>query len=290
MSTLQVGNLHFESTGNNRLQYSGSNGYSLVAGGTNVATINTTAVSFPLDLAVNAFSTNTFAVKTLSANGSNGTAGQALLSGGGAANAYWGVAGGNYVMQTFTSNTTWSKPENLKSIKVTVVGGGSGSQGVEIDPSPTLTRTGRGGSAGGVSIEYIPAPSIPGPVSVTVGLGGTAGAAVTPLADGVGGSGGTSSFGSFLSATGGAPVGLAEDGLSVGGLGSGGNLNFYGNPQALTAGPIAIGASNILSSVTPENANGFNYGAGAGGRVQPLAPAIGGFEGGPGVVIVEEFY
>ncbi len=43
MSTLQVANIHFESTGNNRLQYTGSNAYSLVAGGVTAATVNTTS-------------------------------------------------------------------------------------------------------------------------------------------------------------------------------------------------------------------------------------------------------
>lgn len=50
MSVLQVSNIHFESSGNNRLQYTGSNGYILVAGGSNVAVINTTAISYPLDV------------------------------------------------------------------------------------------------------------------------------------------------------------------------------------------------------------------------------------------------
>jgi hypothetical protein len=71
MSTLQVGNLHFESTGNNRLQYTGSNAYNLVAGGTTVATVNTTAVDFPLNLSINSAtavtttSTQTLTNKTL---------------------------------------------------------------------------------------------------------------------------------------------------------------------------------------------------------------------------------
>lgn len=43
MSILQVSNLHFESTGNNRLQYTGSNSYNIVAGGINAATVNTTS-------------------------------------------------------------------------------------------------------------------------------------------------------------------------------------------------------------------------------------------------------
>lgn len=42
MSTLQVANLHLESTGNNRIQYDGSNTFTMVAGGANVATVNST--------------------------------------------------------------------------------------------------------------------------------------------------------------------------------------------------------------------------------------------------------
>lgn len=42
MSTLQVANVHFETTGNNRLQYVGSNTYHLVAGGSTAAVVNTT--------------------------------------------------------------------------------------------------------------------------------------------------------------------------------------------------------------------------------------------------------
>jgi hypothetical protein len=49
---------------------------------------------------------------------------------------------------------------------------GGGGRGV-------ATQSG-GGGAGGYAIEYIPAPSIPGPVTVTVGAGGTAGP-VNPL-------------------------------------------------------------------------------------------------------------
>ena len=45
MSTLQVANIWFESTGNNRIQYGGSNTYSIVAGGTNYATVNATTMS-----------------------------------------------------------------------------------------------------------------------------------------------------------------------------------------------------------------------------------------------------
>lgn len=45
MSTLQCGNIHFESTGNNRIQYFGSNTFAFVASGANLMVVNTSAVS-----------------------------------------------------------------------------------------------------------------------------------------------------------------------------------------------------------------------------------------------------
>ena len=45
MSTLLVSNIHLESTGNNRIQFSGSNTFSIIAGGTNYATVNSINMS-----------------------------------------------------------------------------------------------------------------------------------------------------------------------------------------------------------------------------------------------------
>jgi len=77
MSTLQVSNLHFESTGNNRIQYTGANAFNLVAGGQTVATVNTTAINSPLALSVN----------TIIANGTLGSAADVLQSNG--SSVYW---------------------------------------------------------------------------------------------------------------------------------------------------------------------------------------------------------
>jgi hypothetical protein len=56
-----------------------------------------------------------------------------------------------------------------------IAGANYGGGAVAIGPA---RRSAAG--AGGGSIEYIPAPSIPGPVSVTVGAGGTAGGPAAP--------------------------------------------------------------------------------------------------------------
>lgn len=45
MSTLVVGNIHLESTGNNRIQYNGTNNFSLIAGGSNFVSVNSTNMS-----------------------------------------------------------------------------------------------------------------------------------------------------------------------------------------------------------------------------------------------------
>ena len=115
-----------------------------------------------------------------------GSAGQVLtVANPGSALEFADAGGGGGVSSTqyFTSPGTYTKPASVKTIRVTVLGGGgNGGNAVSIAPS----TTGGQGGGGGFSQETIQAPSVPGPVSVTVG-----------------GAGGTSSFGSFLSATGG---------------------------------------------------------------------------------------
>ena len=99
-------------------------------------------------------------------------------------------------MQVFTSTGTYTKPSGINRIKVTVVGGGGG--GGNNSSNSSSGDIASGGGAGGAAIKIIDASSI-STETVTIGAGG--GGATSGGAQGS--AGGTSSFGSHCSATGG---------------------------------------------------------------------------------------
>jgi hypothetical protein len=194
---------------------------------------------------------------------------------------------GNNGMIVGVAPGTWTKNAGLKSIKVTVVGGGGGGSGF------SGSKGGNGGAAGGAAIRFYPAPSIPGPQPYTVG-----------------GAGATSSFGvapiTVVSATGGASsTGQTSPLVGAGGQGSNGNINFRGgsgsngaegSPASPLPGTVAnaggVGGSSIFGANGGGGGqkNGGDYGGGGGGGSTSSPAGSSGGTGGPGVVIIEEFY
>ena len=182
--------------------------------------------------------------------------------------------GGNYAMTAFTSPGTWTKDAGLQAVRVTVIGGGGGGGGRD-------NVFGGGGGGGGGAIEYISAPSIPGPVSVTVG-----------------GQASTSSFGAFVSANGGANGGPGQNSSNSnggpGGNGSGGTINVQGQPGSYansqlregeggdSARGFGTGGRRGNDGSGPSSQNLFAHGYGGGGTSQQV--------GTQGIVFVEEFY
>jgi hypothetical protein len=227
---------------------------------------------------------------------SNGTTWQSTAP----ASTYVGARG-----QVFTSSGTFTVPTGITAAKVTVIGGG-GSGG---DVTGTGSAAG-GGGGGGVAIEFVTGLTPGGTVTVTVG-----------------GVAGTSSFGAFCSATGGATAasvsaGGAAGAAGAGGAGSGGDINISGGAGSAgnvtgTNGAGSGGGSSGLSAAitaiaidnstavsfpglgylggvggigTPSGGNGTaatGFGNGGGGAYADTATDRTGGAGSGGIVVVE---
>ena len=191
----------------------------------------------------------------------------------------------------FTQTGTWTKPSGLSRIRVYVTGGGGGGKGKRSDGS----EGGTGGCAGGTAIKTIEASALGSTESVTIG-GGSAGVANT---DSNAGTGGTSSFGSHCSATGGMggdrPTGSP---YLDGGIGSGGDINIRGSSVVTSretvddagspGGDSFFGGGGRSAKTDGTYAHGGHgqYGSGGGGGNTSGA----GGNGGSGVVVVEQYF
>lgn len=212
-----------------------------------------------------------------------------------------GAGGPAPVTTIYTSPATWTKPASVKAVKVTVIGAGGGAAAGFSKGFPTaILQPLSGGGGGGGAVATILAASIPGPITVTVGSGGAGGSVTAPSPGNTpvlnpGSTGGTSSFGALISATGGAG---GANGSSAGGaapttstqLGITGGY-AYGSPAYYQGGNGALALG--MPSATP-NTNGTLYGGGAASRgIAPPVPQGGSYtatSGANGVVIVEEIY
>ena len=196
--------------------------------------------------------------------------------------------------QIFTSSGTWNRPTGCTEIKVTVVGGGGGGGAAN---TAALTSAGTGGGGGGAAVEFIDV-SATASATVTIGAGG-AGAATGTSATAT--AGGTTSFGAFLSATGGGGGKAGGGVIGAGGVGTGGDLNFTGEDgisnytDARTIDYSSRGGNSLLGIGGQRNTNpsagndGHNYGGGGAGTIGVTSGAPGG-DGADGVILVEEYY
>lgn len=210
-------------------------------------------------------------------------------------------AGGIIVLST---TQVWNVPLfmqlGLVKPKVTAIGGGGGGGGVQT----TATGGGGGGGGGGGSKKVVDLTGVP-TVSAVIGAGGVQGSSGTAY---LGLTGGTTSFGAFLSATGGlGGVGFGGPFATTtvfsgggGGLGSSGDINIRGNGgsdgtvSSPTAGAVCFGGNGggpafLGGGVDGGNAagaSGTSPGEGGAGGATTNSAVAGG-NGAPGTIIIE---
>ena len=214
------------------------------------------------------------------------------------------LGGGGYKMTVFTSSGTYTKAANVKHIKVTVTGGGGGGGG---------GLNGAGGAGGATAIEYFATGSVGATESCTIGAGGVAGYyySLNNRAEGL--SGGTSSFASYCSATGGDggrtfkwSQGGAFTG-ATGGVSSGGTLNIHGGSGGVFP-PKPSGDNASDKKVSGQGGSSF-WGGGAASRANVATSNTAGVDGttfgtggsgggyvahggtgAAGIIMIEEFF
>ncbi|WP_244130877.1 hypothetical protein [Burkholderia pyrrocinia] len=211
-------------------------------------------------------------------------------------------------VQRFTASGTYTRTSGANSVIVEVIGGG-GAGGGSAATTSTQMSAGGGGGSGAYAKAQIPA--VPASVSVTVGAGGTASAGVS------GGSGGASSFGSYVSAGGGngGQSSVAGTAALFGGPGGGSTSISFGSGSAAIAQGQGGGGdySTVLSAAAASavgGKGGASYfggggnapgggisgnpsssfgGGGSGSANGGTAGALAGGTGATGIVIVYEF-
>ncbi len=190
----------------------------------------------------------------------SGNSGKYLTTNGTVAS--WGTIPPGSSKEVFTSSGTWTKP-TAGTIALITIWGGGGSGG-------RYQGTAAGGGGGGACVQRLfQLSDLPGSAAVTIGAGGAAIAAGT---DANGNVGGTSSFGSLMSAYGGAGgsrqfnSGQPGSYIAIGGGGGG----------SLSAGSGSSGGSGHSSTLSGANAsNTGEYGGAGGASGSGLAPPIG---------------
>ena len=203
MSSLKVQNIR-DATGTCGLTRDGSTWKIDNATGNGNLTVNT----LQIDGTVTGNASNRFLPSQ------SGASGKILKSNG--STGFWetfdGPSGNLTSMNVYTGSSTWNRPSNVRYVHVQVIGGGGGGGG-----------HGEGGGAGGYSEEVINVESIS---SVSVSVSGESSGTYYR---GGAGNGGSSSFGGYLSASGGYGANRNHQHCGgLGGVGSGGNLNIYG--------------------------------------------------------------
>lgn len=189
-------------------------------------------------------------------------------------------------IQYFSSSGTWTKPAGAKTAYVSLIGGGGGGGSGRRGAAATIRSGGAGGGGGGFTQRMCDAGDLTATVAVTIGTGGTGGAAVTVdnTSGNNGVAGSASYFGGYVTATGsGGGSGGTATGVAGGYAGTGTSPGATGASSSGTGGP-GIGTNPCAGAQGGSSGGGITAadvpGNGAGGGVT----VTGGAAGSAGVV------
>jgi hypothetical protein len=180
--------------------------------------------------------------------------------------------------QAFTASGTFTVPNNVTRLRLSVIGAGGAGASIAAGGS----GGGGGGGAGGRGEMWLTGMMPGSAIAVTVGAPGVAVAGAAGLA------GGSSSFGAYCSATGGSGGSGAAGGL--GGTAVAAAVTYPGSygtdavPGAARGGDGGAPGTGKGGSGTAPGLNATSYGGGGGGA---SGPGFGGGTGGGGLVVVE---
>ena len=190
---------------------------------------------------------------------------------------------GSFKIQAFTSNTSWTIPAGVTSAKVAVAGGGGGGGSGGSNGQQLGTAGGNGGFAYALVTGMIPGST----VTITVGGAGTGSTyggtnyGSSPQQNGTGGK--TSSFGSYITCTGGAAG-------TYGGAGGAAGTATLANSNVTSMSTYMAGSSSFVGSKGTSAGGGVGgsgsaatgYGFGGGGGDVNSGYYIGQYPGGNG--------
>jgi hypothetical protein len=178
----------------------------------------------------------------------------------------WAIPTTNVDIQTFDTSGTWTKPTGSMAYVECWGGGGSGAY------TTVACNTGGGGGGGAYAWGVFPLSFLSGTVAVTIGAGGTSAGAL-----GAANAGGTTTFGSYLSAYGGGGGnhGCSAESLGGGGggsMGPGVNLPVLGN-EATSGGNYDGGLSVHFATSCVSGPRGPDGGAGGNSGISTACTA-----------------
>ena len=209
--------------------------------------------------------------------------------------------------QVFTSNGTYTPHAGMVTCIIECIGGGGAGGGS--NGTGSQVNVGGGGGSGGYSRKLATAAAIGASKAVTIGAGGTAGAA----GPNAGGNGGDTSVGTLCIAKGGTGGGGTDVNVTVGSAGAGGVAGtgdvtaagasgmsgYAANTAAVSVFGAAGGSSIFGGGAAPAaffgtgDANGAAasaYGSGGGGGYTSNSIAnVAGGAGSSGIVVITEY-